>query len=479
MGPFERAKLRFIVAERSRRDAYAAGAVKYHVAADHLHGTQLEAHLIQDARGRPHRYRALFCGRRWGKTTLVQNEGLEECTRNPGCASVYIGPTINLAVKTVWDELVSWSASYGGVPNIANHWVKFPNGSAFYVLGAETKKTIDRVRGIKKIRYLAWDEQSLYSDELATYAIGSVITPALADVKGRLVLLGTGGPPRGYWHRVVTDAELGYAVFKRTVWDNPNILDPDEEVDRACKQRGVSRSDPYIRREWGSRDVGIEFTTDSERSVFPRIQSSVLSLPSGCRYVLGADVGSVDKTAVSVYALHENMPRIAMVESEKRKTLGSSDQIAFIREYALKYSLISSREVFTAVDPGGGGKAVIEDLRRLGGFGEILAAEKISKASNCRLMADDVRTGFLVVGPGNDAATAGLEALEWEPGKEGEKLRGHADDGADGALYGWRLAKKLYAYHEAPAVGHVSSDLQRWMDQKEAEDRAVADLGFS
>jgi hypothetical protein len=453
MGPFERARLELLREERERRQRLKdAGRLSYR-ARDYLHAAQIKAHElteeVEDGVIQLARFRAFFAGRRGGKTTLVQHEMIEAAVNNPRCAVVYIGPTINLAVKTVWQELKEWSEPLGAVANEANHWITFPNGAVIYILGAETKATIDRVRGIKRIVYLAWDEQQNYKSDFAIYGVGSVITPALADRQGRLVLLGTGSHPSGYWHDVVTKSDLGYRVAKWTIWDNPTIKDADKEVERACKQRGVTRQDPYIRREWGSPEVGIEFTTDSERSVFPRIVARPLELLAGGRYVIGGDVGSVDKSAVAVYWLHRNFQGIALVASEKRLTKGTSDQIALFREYAERYAKLSNdSRVLLAIDPGGGGKGVIEDLARLGGFYEVLPAEKWDKGFNCRMMADDIRTEFLTILPGNKAVVDGLEALEWEPGHEGHKLRGHADDAADGGLYGWRLARKLYAYEE-------------------------------
>jgi hypothetical protein len=456
------------------------------------------AHLLKDPDGMPARMRALFWGRRSGKTTLVQHEMIEAALAHPDCAVVYVGPTINLAIKTVWDELVKWSAPIGGVANESNHWIKFPNGAVIYILGSENKKTIDRIRGIKRIVYLCWDEQQNYASDFAIYALTSVIFPGLADEGGRLVLNGTGGPETGHWFNIVTygnaagkdverDPALDFTVSRGpTMWDNPVIGDrADHELAKVCRLRGVTAGDPYIRREYGSPGKGIEFTTDSERSVFPKIVAKAMELPSGGRYVIGGDVGSVDCSSAVVYYMHPHLRGLVMVTSEKRKTPGASDQIALFREYAERYQPLSSSRVLIAVDPGGGGKGVITDLGRLGGFWEVMPAEKNgewSKGMTCRLMADDVRSGFLTVLPGHEAAPKGLALLEWEPGKEGEKLRGHADDAADGAVYGWRLARKLFdsvyqgdAPNEPPP--EVKADLAV-ADEILEGDRWLEEMGF-
>jgi hypothetical protein len=406
---------------------------------------------------------------------------LEVVTTQQNVQAFYIGPTFNQARGAVWDELVDWSKPYGGIANESRLEIKFPaTGSKIRIFGAETKKTIDRIRSQKRVAYIAWDEMAMYGHDFSTYGVASVIRPALADVKGRLVLAGTGGPERGFWWEVVTQPERGYVVSRASIWENPTIDNPDEEVDGACRDRGVTRADPYMRREWGSPEKGIEFTTDSARSVFRPIVMRVLELLPGGRFLLGGDVGSADASGLAVYWIHPEFNGIALVASEKRKTPASSDQTAFFREYLERYQPLSTGKVLLACDPGGGGKGVIEDLARLGGFWEALPADKFDKASNCRWMASDAASGFLTVLPGNEAAVTDLQDLEWKPGHEGEQLSDrHAGDAGDAALYGYRLAKKLFSYAPAPEASSMDPATLAFIEQQDAERRFREDLGLA
>lgn len=436
----------------------------------------------------------MFAGRRSGKTTLVQHEMIEAATENPDCAVVFLGPTIGLAVKTVWSELREWSRPYGGVPYENTHEIRFDNRACIYVLGSENKKTIDKVRGIKRIVYAAWDEQQNYNSEFAIYALSSVLYPSLADEEGRLVLMGTGGPEFGHWFELVTKGRLGelsedptqrdfvVTSYPWTMWNNPYIgRRADRELAKVCRLRGVPPSDPYVRREYGSKEKGIEFTTDSTLSVFGLIGTRHVDLLPGGRIVLGGDVGSVDLSACSAKWIHPNYRGIVTLESEARKTPAATDQIAFFREKLDFYSKISSEKVLLALDPGGGGKAVAEDLKKLqalaefGDFWDPLAAEKFDKAFNLRLMADDVRSGFMTYEPDKcKAATDGLQKLEWDPKAVGQKLKGHAPDPADADLYGWRLAKSLYRYEEpSDEIPHDPS-----LDFLDAEDEMMREAGM-
>jgi hypothetical protein len=86
-------------------EALASGqreAPRVYRALDHQNSdAQRAAYALTDPDGQPARSRALFWGRRSGKTTLVQHEMISAATANPDCAVCYVGPTINLAVKTV------------------------------------------------------------------------------------------------------------------------------------------------------------------------------------------------------------------------------------------------------------------------------------------------------------------------------------------------------------------------------------------
>jgi hypothetical protein len=486
-GPFQDAYRRLIEQERIRR-GLARDKPKVYRAIDHLNSPkQIAAHLAKDANGEPARFRAMFAGRRSGKTTLGQHEMVEAATANQGCAVVYVGPTINLAVKTVWEELRQWSAPYGGRAREDLHEIRFrDHGSVIYILGADNKRSLDRIRGIKNICYLWWDEQGLYDSDFALYGLSSCIRPALADRKGRLTLSGTGGPEVGHWFNIVTKGSAGggdaneesFVVIKGwTMHDNP-IIGPvraEEEIDAACNDRGVTRNDPYIRREYGSAEKGIEFTTDSTLSCFSPIKSRHVDLLPGGRYVLGGDIGSVDFSAVSVKWIHLNYPGIHTVKTEKRKTKTTSEQIAFFKEYLDTYQALSSDKVMLALDPGGGGKAVIEELCTMGSWWDPLPAQKFDKAMSVRLMADDVRSGFMTYEPDTcKSAVEGLQKLEWDPKAVGQKLKGHAPDPADADLYGWRLAKSLYSYEEP--VDEIPHDPA--LDFIDVEEQQLRDAGF-
>ena len=392
--------------------------------------------------------------------------------------------TINRARKTVWEELRTWNRDLrlGGTPReLQSPEIRFPEtGSTLYVSGAETKKHIDRWRGVKRLALVVLDELQDWDDDLLTYAINSVFLPRLNDkyngvsLNGRLLVAGTGRSPKGYWHRIVTDPSLGFSVRRWNAEANPHVEPLAKQIADACRIRGVTPDDPYIRREYHA-----EFTRDGVLQVFPQPQTVARGgLGSGkLSYVIGADVGSVDHTGVVVWAWSNNADRLWPVEARKAKTPASSDQVAFIRSYIERYEPMGL--LGTAVDPGGGGKGVIEDLRKIRGLWEITEAEKLGKVSAAKNLAGDLRTGRVVVPEDLTELIEELPAPEWDPELPGQKLKDglHWPDIVDAALYGYRLAARLWHYVEpAPVLTFQQRELARLYEEQQREEEVAREV---
>lgn len=404
-----------------------------------LRGAQVEAYAD------PTRHRAWKAGRRGGKTTLAEYVMLEAATTTERCVVVYLSTTINRAVKTVWDELKDLNRDHGlgGLVSEQDNDFHFPNGSVLYVSGAETKKLVDRWRGPKRIKLFVLDEFQDWPDDLRRYAIGSVVIPALADLKGRMLICGTGGAPRGHWHQITSDKSLGYGVKRWTIFDNPAIPDPQGEVEAACKSRGVGMEDPSIRREYFGED-----TEDSTRQIFvARPTCKADEVPKGAQHIISADFGTVDACAVVVYAFAATDPRLYIVEGGRRTGLGASDQVKFVRAYVERYR----RTLAGVVGDGGGlGKALILDLQAAEKFFEIEPALKANKVPAVRLLRDGLRSGAVVIVETEAELAEALREPEWHPDHIGEKVNGHMPDLVDGALYGYRKASELHVYTPPP-----------------------------
>lgn len=136
-----------------------------------------------------YRYAVLCCHRRFGKSVLTINHlircALTNKNHNPRYA--YIAPTYSQAKKIAWDYLKYYTEKIPGTKwNESELRCDLPNGSRITLLSSENP---DSIRGI----YL----DGCIIDEAAqvnTTLIDEVITPALSDRKGFMILVGT---PKG------------------------------------------------------------------------------------------------------------------------------------------------------------------------------------------------------------------------------------------------------------------------------------------
>jgi len=136
------------------------------------------------------RYSLLCCHRRFGKTVMCINH-LIKCAmtnRNNAPRFAYIAPTYSQAKKIAWDYLKFYTEK---IPH--TKWNESElrcdfgiNGSRISLLSSENP---DSIRGIY-LDICIIDEAAMISQNL----IDEVITPALSDRKGKLILVST---PRG------------------------------------------------------------------------------------------------------------------------------------------------------------------------------------------------------------------------------------------------------------------------------------------
>ena len=135
------------------------------------------------------RYAVLCCHRRFGKSVLTINHlikcALTNKNHNPRYA--YIAPTYSQAKKIAWDYLKFYTEKIPGTKwNESELRCDLPNGSRITLLSSENP---DSIRGIYLDGCII-DEAAQVSSAL----IDEVITPALSDRKGFMILVGT---PKG------------------------------------------------------------------------------------------------------------------------------------------------------------------------------------------------------------------------------------------------------------------------------------------
>ena len=182
------------------------------------------------------RYALLCCHRRFGKTVMIINHLIKEAMTNKNHAPrfAYIAPTYSQAKKIAWDYLKHYTKTIPGTKwNESELRCDFINGSRISLLSSENP---DSIRGIY-LDIAVCDEAAQINQSL----IDEVLTPALSDRKGKLILVGT---PKGmanlfYDYYQKAQADPKWFLYKAKASDT-GIVDK-EELDAALAVMGSKK----------------------------------------------------------------------------------------------------------------------------------------------------------------------------------------------------------------------------------------------
>jgi phage terminase large subunit-like protein len=173
----------------------------------------------------PARFKVIVAGRRCGKSNYAKFRLVIEALGTPNCEVMYVAPTMNQARKIMWKELLEFAHPVlhpKHPPHINNLEITLINGSVISLRGSDRPDTI---RGVK-LKFVVLDEFA----DIKPDVWEAIIRPALADLKGDAVFIGT---PRGRNHLydIYKYAEErqdpDWAAWHFTSFDNPTI-DPNE-----------------------------------------------------------------------------------------------------------------------------------------------------------------------------------------------------------------------------------------------------------
>jgi hypothetical protein len=352
--------------------------------ADFLFDKQLR--FVED----PHSFKIAVCSRRSGKSVACAADLMHTAMTAPDTVSLYITLSRNNAKKLVWPEMKRINREYklGAIEDATELSLTFPNRSVIYLSGAKDKSEIEKFRGLALKKCYIDECQSFreYIREL----IDDIISPALMDYAGTLVLIGTPGPvPTGYFHEcaVVSDTWTQYGW---TFFDNPFIsqksgMTHEQLLNRELKRRGVKIDDPSIQREFFGKWV-----LDSD-SLWVKYSAKINDydiLPdSKYNYILGIDLGFDDADALAVLAWTDQSPITYLVHESVVPKQGITELVDEIRALQARYEI--SKMV---IDQGGLGKKIAEEIRRRHHI-PVQPADKIRKQENVALLNDALRSG--------------------------------------------------------------------------------------
>lgn len=393
-------------------------------------------------------FRAAQTTRRAGKSytaaTILLHGAETEGSQNP-----YIALTRDSARRILWPTLMQIieRCHIECEPAESSLSIRFPNKkSEIFLIGADQKNFIDRLRGLK-IKQAIVDEAQSFRDHIQQL-VDDVLEPALVDLSGQLTLLGTPGLiPRGYFYDV-TNENKGFSVHKWSILDNPHIPNAKEFIEEMLKRRGWTTMNPTYLREWMN-----QWVLDLDAMLFKFTNKNLYSeLPEkeSWNHVMGIDFGYNDKTAFCILAYSFESRHAYVVHSESKSEMIPSEIAARCQVLIDKYAPVS-----IVADTGGLGKSIAEEMRRRYAI-PVKPAEKRDKAAHIALLNGDFIDCHLSV-------KANLEGLIYElthieKNEKGIEQEGFPSDECDAFIYAFFELKHYHFKEKQPVLNRNSEE---------------------
>lgn len=442
----------------------------------------------------PWRFKAVLCSRRAGKSFTAQAMLLDRALAKPGAACVFITMTRGKAKRLLWSILHKQNnkLDLGIQFNHAELTATFPNGSIITLAGAETAADIEKFRG-EAFDLVVVDECKSFPTSLLDEMLADVLSPALADHLGTLVMMGTPGAiltgtffqatgpeacqvstvdgvrkalSRRYDDRNdprLAGVEFGWSLHSWSTKDNVKKPHIWQEALNNKLRAGWSDEDPTWLREWMGQWVAdnsafvLRYT--SERNAWTPnpewADTHGLDPQHEWHFVLGMDLGYDDDFDIEVFAWAPTVEAMYHVAGFNAPRLE-------VKDIALK--VVELQEQFGTFDVmvgdrGGLGKMILATLDSQYGL-FIEAADKQEKRDYIELLNSDLVNRKLFFLSGSNLETQALTA-QWD--ETGKKVDDSTPDHAiDASLYVWR-----YCYH------HFAKQRMRMPEQGTPEARRL------
>ena len=416
------------------------------------------------------RYQVVVCSRRAGKTTGANKEMIvvAEEASEPGYI-LFLALTVDQADTNGYQPMLRELKELGYQENV--HYKKndtkrtitfLHNEVVIKYAGADKPNVINKFRGTKYY-LIVIDEAGSFRYHIMEELVDEILTAAMADLGGTLQLRGTPPAiPNTYFEE----------AYKSTAWsrhywtyrDNPHVSQNMEElIADILKRKGWKKDNPKFKREY----LG-EFVYDLSRMLlkFDPEKNIVTELPPGVMQpggkFLGVDFGYRDSMAWVL--LKEFEDKVYLIDSFKKNemtpTLFAKEVKQVMRDHGLVFG-------DTFADPGGLGRAILEDYRFHHDL-NLQDATKTGKGAAIEIFDEMLQTGRFLVYHTNYEAIKELAELEKDPKKPDQPLDGQEDHLFDAITYAVR-ATNAFQYFKADPVSEedemhslvIQQDLER------------------
>ena len=208
------------------------------------------------------RHKVLMTSRRAGKTETDCRILVGTCVK-PNSPCVYINLKFENAIKQAFDICVDIANRIELTitkKSKSDGFIEFQNGSSILFKGNHDRADAQNLRGFHFRLAIVDEAQSQCNmNEL----VDDVLEPCLMDFTDSMIIL-SGTPPRvphTYFQRAYHSN--GWTPYHWTMAENPFIKDSEAEIERKCHEKGITKDDSLIQREY----YGLE-SFDTEAQVF-------------------------------------------------------------------------------------------------------------------------------------------------------------------------------------------------------------------
>lgn len=410
------------LARRARANRLAPPAVKVR---DVCHPKQ--ASLVESLVLGPARNVCALAGRQSGKSYGAALAVLLIAAAVPSVNLIYVASTHATCKKMAFLPAVTMNREHGigGTPRYGQELaITFANGSAVYFLGADSEKTIERLRGVPNLVMCVIDEASVYAPDALAEMIKTV-RPGLRPRRGKLVVMGTGSKQgrQGTWVDITESAE--YEQHRFDYRDNdkvPSHADVEATIDEDLRAQFPGMTPAEARQTaWFLREYLAQHAVELAEMVYQITEANLVDeIPEEHeQYATGGDIGVSAHDALVSAGWSGEGREVYVVDQEEESGQDSTACAAMVNEHnELRHPL------FVALDAGGLGSKTIRTVEALYPDVPVMEAEKPAIGVQVRAFNTLASGGRLKIRRGSKLALE-LVGPTWVDGIVGGKIDEH------------------------------------------------------
>jgi hypothetical protein len=417
----------------------------------------------------PSKLKAILATRRASKSFTAGLYLFKEALDNPGVSCLYLALTRDSAKKIMVKDVMSTinkKYKIGAKFNKTELSYTLPNGSIIYLLGIDSDEDEkDKVLG-QKFKLVVIDEAASFKTDQKEL-VYKILKPAMTDLKGTIIMIGTpGNNIRSLFYKVTTGEEKGWTVYNWKATDNPYVAKQiQDEMAELIAANPLIVETPLWRQmykgEWVIELDKLVYRYNEERNSVSKLPD--ISHKTNWKYILGIDLGWEDASAFVVCAYNEFDTNLYIVKTYKKSQMDITDVANKIKSIMKDYEI--SKFI---VD--GASKQAVEEIKNRHKI-PLITADKAGKADFINLMnAEMIQGKIKLLDKETEDLTTEWQTLIWD--EKAKKKTEHSacpNHLADAALYAWRYCYNYLSERETPPPDPTSEEAVDAFWEKEAD----------